>query len=61
MNEIPRELSQRPNFRVILAPTPRCADPIKALRQALKFAHRACDLRAISVEEVMTHTDGLHR
>jgi hypothetical protein len=48
----PQHKNERPGYRVTLVPTPACADPVRALRQALKFAQRSCHLRCTSVEQV---------
>ena len=43
-------------FVLRLRPGPGCGDPIRALRRLLKFAWRACGLRAIRFEQVENNT-----
>ncbi len=42
---------RRPTFTVQLRPEPDVADPVRALRAALKYLLRRCRLRAVSVSE----------
>ena len=46
-----RDPLPRPCYRILLRPEPRCADPVRALRQLLKAALRQWKLRAVSVSE----------
>jgi len=40
-----------------LRPGPGCDDPVRSLRALLKFAWRACHLRALSVEPISIRHD----
>jgi hypothetical protein len=45
-------MTTRPTFIVHLAPTPDCADPVKALRELLKRALRSWGLRCVTLSEI---------
>lgn len=58
MTELHRPAADRPLFRLTLRPEPDVADPLRALRAALKRLLRDHGLRCLAIEEQPT---GLHQ
>jgi hypothetical protein len=51
-------MSDRPRYTIILEPEKHVADPVRALRAALKRLLRSYGLRAVSVEEKPANDGG---
>jgi hypothetical protein len=51
-------MTGRPRYTIVLEPEKHVADPIRALRAALKRLLRSYGLRAISVEEKPANDGG---
>jgi hypothetical protein len=51
-------MSDRPQFIIILEPEKHVADPVRALRAALKRLLRSYGLRAVSVEQKPANDGG---
>jgi hypothetical protein len=51
-------MSDRPRYTIVLEPEKHVADPVRALRAALKRLLRSYGLRAVSVEEAKPANNG---